>query len=104
MAVSPQFSVIVTNYNNARYMREALYSVSAQTLQDYELIVVENGSTDNSREIIEALRPCFGDKIRCAHLFPNQGPSRARNTGIAMARGSYLAFLDSDDFWHPERL
>jgi glycosyltransferase involved in cell wall biosynthesis len=98
---TPQVSVIIPAYKAAGHIANALKSVLAQTFFDYEVIVINDGSPD-TLQLLEVLRP-FRDKIRYLEQ-PNQGPSAARNTGIQAARGTYLAFLDSDDYWWPPYL
>ena len=96
---SPEVSVIVPVYNVARYVATALESVQAQTFGDYEIIVVDDGSSDDTAERAWRAAP------HALHLRQeNGGPARARNTAIARARGRYLAFLDGDDLWFPEKL
>lgn len=90
------FSVIIPTYNREMLLREALGSVFAQTCTDYEVIVVDDGSTDGTTEYARSL----GDRIRLLQQ-PNRGPGAARNRGAAAAQGTYLAFLDSDDLWFP---
>lgn len=97
----PQVSVIIPAYNAAGHIVAALESVFAQTFPDYEIIVVNDGSPDTA-ELVEALRP-YRDRLRYLDQ-RNQGPSGARNTGIQAARGTYVAFLDSDDCWSPTYL
>lgn len=92
-------SIIIPTYNRAPFLKKALDSVMAQTYRDFELIVVDDGSQDNSREIISA----YGKKIRYIYQ-DNKGPACARNTGIKNAGGEYMAFLDSDDSWAKEKL
>jgi len=96
----PKVSVIIPTYNRRELVQEAIDSVLAQTYTDYEIIVVDDGSTDGTRE---ALQERYGDRIRYVWQ-ENQGESAARNRGIEMARGEYIAFLDSDDVWLPEKL
>lgn len=95
-----KFSVVIPLYNKARYIGDTLRSVLAQTFTDYEVLVVDDGSRDDS---LAAARQVQSDKIR---VIPqeNQGVSVARNTGIAHARGEYIAFLDADDQWHSNYL
>jgi glycosyltransferase involved in cell wall biosynthesis len=95
----PRVSVIIPAYNAARTIGTALASVRAQSYIDYEVIVVDDGSTDGTRD---ALEPWL-DSITYIYQ-PNGGPARARNTGIARASGSLIAFLDADDAWLPEKL
>ena len=103
-----KFSVIIPLYNKAPYIRKALESVLAQTYTDYELIIIDDGSTDGSAEIAEAflqtpasrLSPFAFRLIRQA----NSGVSAARNNGVAQSHGDYIAFLDADDWWDPTYL
>lgn len=99
MIQSKKVSVIIPNYNYARYVGQAVDSVLKQSYKDYEVIVVNNGSTDNSIEILQT----YGDKIRLIDQ-PNLGQSGARNSGLAESRGEYIAFLDADDIWEPTKL
>ena len=90
----PRVSVIIPTYNCQTYIAEAVESVLAQTYQDFELIVIDDGSTDNTRQVLEP----YLDRI--IYLYQeNQGESVARNRGIQVAQGEYIAFLDSDDLW-----
>ena len=95
----PKISVIIPTHNRARYVSEAIDSVLAQTYSDYEVIVVDDGSTDDTRFVLQS----YGDKIRYIYQ-PNAGVSAARNHGITEARGDWIAFLDSDDIWFPGKL
>ena len=92
-------SVIIPNYNYAQYLREAIDSVLAQTYPNVEIIVVDDGSTDGSKEILNS----YGDRIR-AFFQQNQGVSAARNFGVSMSRGDFIAFLDADDAWLSEKI
>ena len=96
---SPLVSVIIPTYNRARLVGEAIESVLAQTYKHLEIIVVDDGSTDGTEE---ALGP-YRERIEYIYQ-QNRGASAARNTGIFRARGDYIAFLDSDDLWVPEKL
>jgi glycosyltransferase involved in cell wall biosynthesis len=98
-AKKPQVSVIIPTYNRGRIIKEAVDSVLAQDYKDFELIVVDDGSTDNTSDVLAP----YGDDIRV--LFQeNKGVSAARNRGIAEASGRFIAFLDSDDLWLPQKL
>lgn len=99
MIQSKKVSVIIPNYNYARYVGQAIDSVLQQSYRNFEVIVVNNGSTDNSIEILQT----FGDKIRVIDQ-PNLGQSGARNSGLSESRGEYIAFLDADDLWEPTKL
>lgn len=90
----PTVSVIVPTYNRAEYVRDAIDSILAQTYQDFEIIVVDDGSTDHTKEVLGR----YDGKITYLHQ-SNGGSGSARNLGIRHARGKYIAFLDSDDFW-----
>ena len=94
----PLVSVIIPVHNGARYLRAALESVFAQTYRPFEVIVVDDGSTDDSGIIAQS----FPD-VRYIHQ-ANQGVAAARNHGIEASRGEFLAFLDQDDLWTPEKL
>jgi len=96
---APQVSVIIPTYNRAWILREAVDSVLGQDFESFELIVVDDGSTDDTAEILAA----YGDRLRVIRQ-ENRGVSAARNTGIRAAGGTLIAFLDSDDFWLPGKL
>ncbi|MCB0107195.1 MAG: glycosyltransferase family 2 protein [Caldilineaceae bacterium] len=96
----PRVSIIMPAYNQARYIAEAIQSVLEQSYPDWELIIVDDGSTDDTAAI--AFR--FQDPRIHLHRQTNQGVSAARNVGIALSRGEYIAFLDADDRYRPERL
>ena len=99
-----KFSVIIPLYNKAPYVRKALESVCAQTYRDYELIVINDGSTDNSAIVAdEYLKATDGIDYQIINQ-PNAGVSAARNNGVAQSHGDYLAFLDADDWWEPTYL
>jgi glycosyltransferase involved in cell wall biosynthesis len=97
--MSPAVSVIVTAYNSAAWLRRAIDSVRAQEFADFEVIVVDDGSTDNTGEICAS----YGSAIRYIRQ-ENRGAGGARNTGIREAQGPYLAFLDADDEYLPNKL
>jgi len=88
-------------YNRESYVGEAIDSVLAQTFTDFELLMVDDGSTDRSREVVQSYRD---PRIHLVCNETNAGISKTRNTGIRLAHGEYLAFLDSDDWAYPERL
>lgn len=94
-------SVIIPTYNRAHLIKESLQSVLKQTLQPYEIIVVDDFSTDNTEEVIKSLNSPL---IKYVKNQRKKGANGARNTGILMAQGEYIAFHDSDDIWLPEKL
>jgi glycosyltransferase involved in cell wall biosynthesis len=96
---SPAVSVVMPVYNARTFVSKAIESVLGQTFQDYELIVMDDGSTDGSRE--EVMK--FGDRLTYLSQV-NQGGAGARNEGVKHTRGRYLAFLDADDIWYPTKL
>lgn len=98
---NPTVSVVIPTYNHAKFLKAALDSVRAQTFGDWEAIVVNNYSEDNTEEIVASLHD---PRIRLVN-FRNHGIIAAsRNRGIELAKGKYVAFLDSDDTWRPEKL
>jgi len=101
--VNPQVSVILTSYNYERYVSESIRSVFSQTYRNIQLIVVDDGSSDNSVAVIEeVMRDCpFPCEVICK---TNGGQSSAFNAGFQHATGNVVAFLDSDDYWHADRL
>lgn len=101
MKAVPLISVIIPTYNHAPFLREALDSVCAQTYTNWEAIVINNYSEDNTVEVVESFNSL---KIRLENFRNNGVIAASRNRGIALANGKYLAFLDSDDLWLPEKL
>jgi glycosyltransferase involved in cell wall biosynthesis len=97
---SPQFSIIIPTFNRATLIWRAVESVMHQTWQDWELIVIDDGSTDNTAEIINSYQD---ERIRYFYQ-ENQERNVARNNGIEQAHGKYVCFLDSDDYFLPNRL
>ena len=96
---SPKVSIIIPTYNRAHLIKDAVESVLNQTYQYFELIVIDDGSTDNTREVLAV----YKDKLTYIYQ-DNQGRSSARNHGIKLAQGEYIAFLDSDDVWFLDKL
>jgi glycosyltransferase involved in cell wall biosynthesis len=99
MKTNPTVSVIIPAYNRAQWIGASIQSVLDQTYTDYEIIVVDDGSTDDTAEVIRA----FTDRVRYVYQ-ENGGAAAARNRGMRESRGEYLAFLDSDDLFMPEKL
>lgn len=97
----PKVSVIVTCYNYAKYLKGCLISILNQTFQDYELVIVNDGSTDNTDEVITNF--LCNEKIRYINQ-QNTGQAVATNNGIIAAKGELIAFLDADDLWEPTKL
>jgi len=95
----PFVSVIVPVYNGAKYLSEAVESIRRQNYHPLEIIIIDDGSTDGTAELVANL----GKDIRYVYQ-RNRGPAAARNTGLAMVRGDVIAFLDADDYWPPNKL
>ena len=95
----PRVSVIIPAYNAAGCVRRAVESVLKQSFRDFELLVVDDGSTDATRAVLSG----YGTRLRLLAQ-ANSGPAAARNHGIRHARGDYVAFLDADDYWQAEKL
>lgn len=98
--MSPVVSVIMPTYNNATYIKKAIDSVIYQQI-DYELIIIDDASIDNTYKIVE---PYLSEEIKYIRNDNNRGVAETRNRGIKLARGKYIAFLDADDWWKPEKL
>ncbi len=96
----PFVSVIIPVYNRYDFVRRAIDSVLSQTYRNFELIVVDDGSTDDTSRV----KSDYGDRIRYVRHPDNRGVAAARNTGIREAAGEWIALLDSDDWWLPEKL
>ncbi len=93
-------SVVLPTYNREKTILSSIESVLSQSFKDIELIVVDDGSTDRTRELVESI-----DDSRIEYVYQNNaGACVARNTGIKLSKGDYIAFQDSDDFWYPEKL
>lgn len=103
MSVSsvPKISVVITCYNYGQYVSEAIESVLCQTMEDYEIIVIDDGSQDDTSTVMDGYRE--NKKIRYIPQ-ENQGQPKAKNRGIAESKGELIAFLDADDVWLPEKL
>jgi len=96
-----RFSVVIPAYNAAQTIVKAVESCLQQSYAPHEIIVVDDGSTDETEQL---LGERFGDKIIYTRLYKNLGPSFARNKGMDLATGNYIAFLDADDVWHADKL
>ncbi len=95
----PLISCIVPVFNGERYLKETLDSILAQTFQPVEILVADDGSTDNTAGLVSR----YGQRVR--HLWQaNAGEAAARNLGLTAARGEFVAFLDADDLWYPQKL
>lgn len=99
----PETTIITPTFNRAALLPQLTQTVAAQTYRDFEWIIVDDGSTDNTEELVRRQSADDPDRIRFLRQ-TNQGSGAARNAGIAQARGKYVAFLDSDDTWRPDYL
>src|SRR4051812_16716694 len=100
---APAVSVILPTYNRAKFLPQAFASIRSQTFTDWELIVVDDGSTDDTAALVAELTRGWEQPMRY-HRQENRGAYGARNTGLDLARGEYVAFFDSDDVWLPHHL
>jgi glycosyltransferase involved in cell wall biosynthesis len=95
----PRLSVIIPSYQRSKTILRALESVSNQTFRDFEIIVIDDGSTDGTADVVSQ----YSDKV--VYIWqPNRGPSAARNVGIENSSGEFIAFLDADDIWYPQKI
>lgn len=101
--MSEMVSIVIPTYNREKYIERAIRSILQQTYNHYEIIIVDDGSTDGTQEIIRNLER-IENRIRYIKLDENQGPAHARNVGMQEAKYDYIAFLDSDDEWLPNKL
>nr|WP_299242823.1 glycosyltransferase [uncultured Halomonas sp.] len=97
----PKFSVIIPTYNRAESLRRTLQSVLAQSFTDFEAIVVDDGSTDHTQNIVNKFED---SRIRYYKMVNSGGPATPRNKGISEAKGEWICLLDSDDLWYPQKL
>ena len=103
--INTKISIIVPVYNVEKFIQETMDSVRAQTRQDWELLLVEDGSTDKTAAVAEEYVKRTGDcRIRLIYQGKNLGAAKARNRGVEEARGRFIAYLDSDDLWRPDKL
>jgi glycosyltransferase involved in cell wall biosynthesis len=98
-ATTPVVSIILPAFNSVRFLESTLCSIYAQSFQDFEVLLVDDGSTDETAAVVSSQYP----QVRLFRQ-ANAGISQARNTGLQSARGKYIAFMDHDDFWHPQKL
>jgi glycosyltransferase involved in cell wall biosynthesis len=96
------FSVIIPTYNRANELRRCLKSLVSQTIQEFEVIVCDDGSTDDTKEVIQEFQGLLNLKYTYSTNFG--GPAQPRNSGLKIANGEFIAFLDSDDWWYPNKL
>ncbi len=101
-AIPPFFSIILPTYNRHRLVENAIQSVLAQTFDDWELLVIDDGSSDKTFDVVETL--ILADKRLRYHFAKNRGLAEVRNLGLMMGTGRYFTFLDSDDEYKPEHL
>ena len=99
----PQFSIIIPVYRVEEYLEKCVDSILAQTCQDFELLLIDDGSPDGSGAICDSYAASHPNQVRALHQ-PNGGAGAARNNGLRHAKGKYLSFLDSDDFFEPDML
>ncbi len=97
----PEVSIILPTFNRAHCIERSLISLFKQVYQDFEIIVVDDGSTDQTAQLVSQI---MDHRVQCVQHPQNLGANAARNTGVRLARGKYVAFQDSDDEWLPEKL
>ena len=97
----PEMSVVIAAYNHGKYIRKTIESVLKQTLQDFEIIVLDDGSKDDTRDVVSGIKD---GRIRYFYQQNSGLPACGRNNGMSKACGKYISLLDGDDFWHEEKL
>lgn len=97
-----KISVIIPIYNGEKYITETVHSIQSQTYPIHEIIIINDGSTDSTQEVIEKIAKDFSNVIILSQ--ENAGPAKARNYGIQKSTGEYIAFCDADDIWVPEKI
>ncbi|MGN6614043.1 MAG: glycosyltransferase family 2 protein, partial [Candidatus Nitrosocosmicus sp.] len=98
-------SIVIPTYNRSAFLKEAIQSVISQTYRPIECIVVDDGSTDNTKEVVEKIRNTIDESFNLLYIFQeNSGSQVARNTGTKASSGEYIQYLDSDDLLYPEKL
>lgn len=102
MDKNPFFSIIIPTYNRANNIKHTLDSINKQSFRDFDVIVCDDGSTDYTKQVVDT----FLDKFSIKYIWQENwgGPARPRNNGLKIARGEYIAFLDADDWWYPDKL
>lgn len=103
MSGEPLVSIITPSYNASKYIRETIQSVKSQSYPNFEMLIADDCSLDETRAIVQEEME-RDTRIRLIQLKENGGPAAARNEAMKLAKGEYLAFLDSDDLWHPNKL
>ena len=103
MRNTPQISIILPNYNNDQYLQTCLDSILKQTFHNFEIVILDDKSTDNSQSIINEYKAQYPDQIRAIFNKNNVGVSANRHNGLLQARGEYITTLDSDDFYYSEK-
>lgn len=98
---NPLVSIVIPAYNCATFISDTIKSIQAQTYENWELFIINDCSTDNTKDIVKSVSDA---RIKLVEQKKNGGAAKARNTGIMQAGGQFLAFIDSDDLWQPEKL
>lgn len=99
----PLVSVVMPSYNSEKYIPEAIHSVIAQTYENWELLIIDDGSTDSTANIVKQFSD-IDSRITLYSNSKNMGVALTRNKGMDLAKGSWIALLDSDDVWHKDKL
>jgi len=100
----PKVSVIVPTYNYGQYLSDCFDSLLRQTMQDFEVVLIDDASTDNTGRVVERYKKAFGQRLKYKRLKERVGRGGVRNYGVQLATAAYLAFLDADDAYCPEKL
>lgn len=102
--ISPKVTILISIYNGAKTLDRCFESIQKQTFQDFEIVCINDGSTDTTKNLLEKWQTAFGERFKLVENNPGLGLTKSLNKGLELAQGTYTARIDADDWWHPEKL